>query len=123
MIPEAGAYKIALDVRSMTIAIEPFTPYTQLWMVGDATPAGWNIDDPTPLEPVAGDPYTFVYHGPLQVGELKFPVTTGDWGADYFMPGINYQPLESEYVRFIPRGDPDHKWMIEEAGNYRITLD
>ena len=106
----------------MTVSIEPFTPYTQLWMVGDATPAGWNIDDPTPLEPVADDPFTFVYVGPLQPGELKFPVSTGDWGADYFMPASNHPPLESSYVRFVPGGDPDHKWRIEEAGSYRITL-
>ncbi len=25
-----------------------FTPYEQIWMIGDATPNGWSLDDATP---------------------------------------------------------------------------
>ena len=120
-ISEPGPYKITLDIRDMTISIERFTPYERLWMVGDATPSGWNIDSPTELQATA-DPYVFTYEGALGAGEFKFPVATGDWGTDYFMPAVNHPPLEETYVRFIPGGNPDNKWAISSAGRYRITL-
>jgi uncharacterized protein YbdZ (MbtH family) len=121
-ITEPGAYKITLDIRDMSISIRKFTPYSQLWIVGDATPNGWNIDSPNEMQVDAVDPYVFTYTAPLSAGEFKFPVATGDWGTDYFMPAVNYPPLESTYVRFIPGGQPDNKWKITQAGTYTITL-
>jgi starch-binding outer membrane protein SusE/F len=121
-IAEPGAYKITLNVREMTISIQKFTPYARLWIVGDATPNGWNIDNPTEMQAHPEDPYVFTYTGPLSVGEFKIPVRRGDWGADYFMPAIPHPPLESTYVRFVPGGQPDNKWHIAEPGTYRVTL-
>lgn len=121
-ITEPGAYKITLDIRDMSISIRKFTPYSQLWIVGDATPNGWNIDSPNEMQVAADNPYVFTYTAPLTAGEFKFPVATGDWGTDYFMPAVNYPPLESTYVRFIPGGQPDNKWKITQAGTYTITL-
>ncbi len=87
-ITVAGAYKYFPEhLLYNSIHISPFTPYSSLWIVGDATPNGWNIDSPTPLTPTAADPYTFTYSGPLAVGEFKIPVKTGDWGCDFFRPG------------------------------------
>lgn len=121
-ISQAGPYKIKLDLRSMTISIKPFTPYTQLWMVGDATPAGWNINAPTPMQADPNNPYVFTYNGPLTVGEFKFPVATGDWGTDYFMPYVSHPPLTTTDMQFVPGGQPDNKWQISTAGTYSITL-
>ena len=42
-----------------------------LYMVGDATPAGWNIDNPFEMTKDANDNFIFTYHGKLNVGELK----------------------------------------------------
>jgi hypothetical protein len=106
----------------MTISIQKFTPYTRLWVVGDATPNGWNIDNPTEMQVDPADPNVFTYTGALTVGEFKIPVATGDWGTDYFMPAVLHPPLESTYVRFVPGGQPDNKWHIAEPGMYRITL-
>lgn len=117
-----GAYKIVLNLREMKIFIAPFVPYTQLWMVGDATPTGWNIDNPTAMTADGLDPNVFTYNGPLNVGEFKIPTSTGDWGADFFMPAVNAQPLTETAASFVPGGTPDKKWVIEEAGNYSVTL-
>ena len=54
-----------------------------LYMVGDATPAGWNIDNPFEMTKDANDNFIFTYHGKLNVGELKFPIAKGDWGATF----------------------------------------
>lgn len=121
-ITQAGPYKIKLDLQAMTMHIVPFTPYTQIWMVGDATPAGWNIDNPTPLTPTAGNPYEFSFTGAMTVGEFKFPLATGNWGCDYFMPVINGSEMGSTQMKFIKSGSPDNKWKITQAGNYKITI-
>ena len=118
-----GAYKILLNISSAPfIRITPFTPYTQLWMVGDATPAGWNIDAPTPMVQTAGNPYEFTYTGNLNTGEFKIPTATGNWGTDYFMPPTNHPATTETNATFVPGGNPDNKWQITEAGNYKITL-
>lgn len=121
-INTAGAYKVKLDVQNMNIDIKPFTPYTQIWMVGDATPVGWNIDAPHPLTVDGSDPYVFTYTGAMTVGEFKFPLATGNWGCDYFMPVLNGSGAGSTQMKFVPAGNPDNKWKITVAGNYKITI-
>jgi hypothetical protein len=126
-ITAAGPYKIALNISANSIQITPFTPYTALWMVGDATAPGWNINAPQPMTPTPGDPYTFTYTGPLAVGEFKIPVTTGDFGCPYFRPASNHPPITDTSAPFVPiHQDPadvnDFKWYISTAGNYKVTL-
>lgn len=122
-ITTPGPYKIRLNLQTSSIDIKPFTPYTRLWMVGNATPAGWNINNPTPFTPVVGDPYKFEYTGPMSAGEFKIPVATGNFATDYFMPVINRSTVGSTQMKFVPGGTPDHKWVITQAGNYKITID
>ncbi|MEO6684194.1 MAG: SusF/SusE family outer membrane protein, partial [Ginsengibacter sp.] len=121
-ITTPGPYKISLDLQKMKIDIKPFTPYTKMWMVGDATPAGWNIDNPQPMVADPTDPYIFTYTGPMVAGEFKFPVTTGNWGGDFFMQEVNHQELGSRRVKFVPGGNPDNKWQITTPGNYKIIF-
>lgn len=121
-ITDPGPYKIRLDLQAMTVSIKPFTPFTQIWMVGDATPAGWNIDNPTPLTADPGNPYVFTWTGQLNAGEFKLPVETGDWGGDFFMPVLNASGPGSTQMKFVPGGSPDFKWKITEAGTYKITI-
>jgi starch-binding outer membrane protein SusE/F len=121
-IVDPGAYKITLNLRNETISIKKFTPYDQLWMVGDATPNGWNINNPNQMTKDQNNPFVFTYQGPLSAGEFKIPTATGDWGTDYFMPATNHQDLTLTDAKFIVGGNPDNKWKIETPGNYKITL-
>jgi len=122
-IATAGAYKILLNISSSPfIRITPFTPYTQMWMVGDATPAGWNIEAPVAMVPTPGNPYEFTYTGTLNAGEFKIPTATGNWGTDYFMPPANGAGITETNAIFIQGGNPDNKWKITEAGSYKVTL-
>lgn len=122
-ITNAGPYKINLNTQTNTITIKAFTPYTQIWIVGDATPNGWNINSPNVMTPVAGDPYKFEYSGPMSAGEFKFPLATGNWGTDYFMPVIDQSGPGSTQMKFVAGGNPDYKWKLTQAGNYKITID
>lgn len=127
VISEAGAYKITLDISSETISIKKFTPYSELWLVGNATPDNWNIDNPTPMVQSVDNPYEFTYEGTLNEGEFKIPTSTGNWGCDYFRPAVNHPEITETHAPFIPtQFDPadksDYKWYITTPGNYKITL-
>lgn len=121
-ITNPGPYKIKLDIQNNTISVRPFTPYKKIWMVGDATPVGWNINSPQEMTPDASNPYVFSYSGPMNTGEFKFPLSTGDWGCDYFMPVLNGAGPGSTQMKFVPSGSPDFKWKITQAGNYKIVI-
>lgn len=125
-ITNPGAYKITLNLLDMSIHIVPFQPYAKLWIVGDATPNGWNIDNPTVMTATA-DPNVFTYSGHLNVGEFKMPVATGDWGTDFFRPYKNHPDISDTNAPFVkhgtaPEDTDDYKWYIPVAGNYTITL-
>ena len=53
-----------------------------LYMVGDATPAGWSIDNPYEMTRDTENKYLFTYHGKLKTGEIKLPLSKGDWGCN-----------------------------------------
>jgi starch-binding outer membrane protein SusE/F len=123
LITSPGAYKITLDISDPAyINIKPFTPYAKLWIVGDATPAGWDIVNPTSMVQTPGNPYEFTYTGPLKAGEFKIPVALGNWSVDYYMPPANHPDINRTEVVFIPGGNPDNKWQITSPGNYRVVL-
>ena len=68
------AYKICLDIRpgAERMLMTLFTPYTEMYMVGDATPNGWDLGNATPMTQDASDPNIFTWSGHLNAGEMKF---------------------------------------------------
>ena len=122
IITEPGPYKITLNLRDNTIEIKSFTPFENLWIVGDATPAGWNIG--APVEMTRSDDYVFTWTGQLNAGEFKFPIATGDWGTGFFMPFGADESINTTIMTFRPNGSPDTKWRVQpgEEGTYTITL-
>lgn len=130
---EDGVYKVTLNALTKEVTVvlieakeQPFTP-EELYMVGDGTPAGWNISKPTPMEMTA--PQVFEYTGNLFPGEMKCPMQISDkWEAPFLMPAvhgtkINRNGVEAPEVEYVPTGNPDSKWQIEEEGQYHITID
>ena len=121
-----GVYKIKLDIRDMKIDIVPFTPYAMIYLVGDATPNGWDIGNATPLT-ATGDPNKFTWTGMLNIGELKFSCDKqSDWHGDWFLANQNgIEPSgDVEQMLFSAGGaNPDNKWKITSAGTYIIELD
>lgn len=135
------AYKICVDIRKgkERMLMKPFTPYTTIWMVGDATPAGWSIDNATALQ-ATDNPYIFTWTGTLNAGELKFTCDKrNDWNGAWFLcaAGNDKEPTgQTEKMLFIDKsdeelknqyldinvGDIDQKWKITQSGTYTITL-
>jgi len=100
---------------------------TTLYMVGDATPNGWNIGNPTAYEATAEDALVFQWEGQLYKGEIKLCLTTGSWEAPFIRPtvaGTEINKTNITNAKFaMHAGDPDDKWLVTEAGKYRLTFD
>lgn len=99
---------------------------TTLYMVGDATPNGWSIDSPTPLTATDEDPLVYTWEGTLYKGEMKLCLTPGSWDAPFIRPthdGAEIGTADITDAEFqMHAGDPDEKWHIIEAGEYRLTF-
>ena len=52
------------------------TANAQLYMVGEATPGGWTIENSTAMQQ-DGDAYTWT--GNLKIGDFKFLTSNSDW--------------------------------------------
>lgn len=133
-VTDAGVYSLRFDLRNWTMSAsfvgEPDAPVIEpivadaLYIVGDATPDGWNIDAPTQLEKKSD--YIYVYEGPLATGELKACIETGSWDAPFIRPNTDGVKINKAGVvdnAFVYAAAPDNKWRVEEAGIYRLTFD
>lgn len=119
-------YTIDVNLISLTITISKAQAplYSQLWVVGDATPNGWNIDNPNQMKLDPFNPYIFHYNENLHAGEFKIPTTTGNWGADFYRPLTNHPPITDTTAALVlgSTNAPDDKWQITTAGAYKISL-
>lgn len=113
--------------KELTVVEIPVTPYEipGLWMVGNATPADWNIDAPTVMVKVEEN--VFSYTGHLNEGEFKCPMEPGNWGGPFVMPPVNgtvidANGVETNEILLMPDGNPDNKWVVTEAGDYSILI-
>lgn len=119
-ISVAGNYSITLDTTLLWIHITPMTEpvaidFNTVFMVGDATPNGWSVDNSTELVKNPSNPWEFSYTGLLNVGEFKFPVNRNmNWGQDFFLK-------VSDVLMFLGK-TPDSKWNITEAANYQVIM-
>ncbi len=133
-VTDAGKYRLTFDLRQWTMSTEylgeldapVIAPIEAeaVYIVGDATPCGWNIDAPAPLEKVSQ--YIFKYEGELSAGELKACTAKGDWGVAFIRPTFGNCKINKEGVEstdFVYTTGPDDKWKVEEAGQYRLTFD
>lgn len=121
-----GYYFITVDVEKLTIASEtPENKYKEVWAVGNATPAGWNIMSAVKLKKINN--IQFVYEGDLYEGELKFPLELReDWNIPYLMPKTpDTEPGGDNTMEYVEAGTHDYKWKITESqtGIYKIILD
>ena len=111
-------YTLELDLYDYTISIEPFI----LYIIGSATPVGWDISNAIELEQDPENWYIFRYEGPLTAGEFKFPINRQtDWAQDMYMK----DPTDpSKMYRHTGGEEDDEKWVFTEAdaGNYILTV-
>ena len=116
-------YTLRENVKKNTLEFIYHPVYESIFMVGDASPGGWEIADATPLTWIENSAQ-FVYEGPLKVGELKFAAGEASWDVPFYMANeAGQEDLSRTGMQLVQPGGVDYKWKVTEAGNYKITLD
>lgn len=125
-------YAITVDLINKSIDIEIVAstlktpPFSSLWIVGDASESGWNIDSPVSFTQSESNPFEFYYEGQLNPGNFKiFAGSLGDWCGEWYRPSINNQDLTNGLVDQNSGCDLDNSWMVSDdaKGRYKITVD
>ena len=133
---QAGSYKIILDTYLMEITFEK-KPKIEIpddlsikavWMTGSATATQWDTPFKIAFQYNPDEKKgTFVWEGHLDPGEIKFPLSnTQGFECDYLMPEENGTSVTEadKMVRknYPDSGKNDYKWIVNEAGKYKISL-
>lgn len=96
----------------------------RLFMVGDATPQGWNVgtSEMKATELIETAPGIFTWTGKLNVGGEGFKVSTaiGQWGN--WHPSNGYSGKLDQTSDVMREGDPDTKWQVSQEGIYTVTI-
>ncbi len=116
--PADGIYRITVDVNNLTYTVEE----TGLFILGDATTAGWSADDALPMALV--EAYVFTLTTDLAAdANYKFITDPGNWAPMYgAVDGENEE--EGELIYRPTEGDPDPPAIHNiTAGTKTITCD
>lgn len=98
--------------------------YTNAYVIGDASPAAWNIDAAIKMTVNPSNNTQFTWTGPLTAGEIKF-ATQKSFSSDFFVATTASQSISNSKAQIALSGNPDIKWKLtaSDAGTYLITLD
>ena len=138
-LTETGPFKICVDLRTgkERMLMKRFECFDGLWLVGDATPNGWDLGNATAMDKV--DDFTFTWSGYLNTGEMKISTDKqSDWMGGWFMSSMGNKAPEGqvEHTVYINKSDDwcaaqyldiavgniDNKWKITSQGDYTITI-
>lgn len=129
LITEKNYYKVVVDLVDLKIQIDTAVaaPFTELYIVGDASPSGNVITNPQPFTQNPDNSSIFTYEGYFTPGEFKISTFTGDWcDGEWLNPSQPNQDITgTDFIVTQGCDGPDNKWVITEEteGRYTITID
>src|SRR5690606_36180270 len=105
---------LELEIEIEIVPAEAVDPtYDGLWIVGDATQSGWDIDSPAALVQSDKDPFLFSYEGLLSPGNFKiFAGPLGDWCGQWYRPMTDNQALIGGEVNQNAGCHGDTRWIV-----------
>ena len=122
----AGLYKIIVDFQLGRFTVTPFTQQhglpTELFMVGDASPGGWNNPVPVPSQK-----FTRLNSTRFELASIALTAgkkylllpTNGDWGRKFGSDGAASNTKLAGAIK-PEGGDMDSP---DVSGNYKVTID
>ncbi len=96
--------------------------YTQLYLVGAATPAGWDAKLAVPMAPVEGSEGLFTWTGFLNGGEFKFINYLDNWNFSFTSANDGYAEIGKSYELLYDDAS-DRKFLVSTPGIFRLTVD
>ncbi|MDR0547690.1 MAG: SusF/SusE family outer membrane protein, partial [Dysgonamonadaceae bacterium] len=119
----AGLYTVQVDLNTIKVVFNKVPDLTQLYMVGDATPAGWSNTQPEAMTFVSDG--IFTWSGALSMGQFKFLNEAGTWSKSINPTTDIELQVDTEYeLRYRPvEATPnDKKFIITTPGNYAVNV-
>ena len=131
-ISEAGEYYVSLNTETLEVVIRKQDDitvlYDNMWMVGDATPGGWEWNSMVKMTQSEQNGNIFTWTGHLNAGEIKFsldgPTVDAFSGNFVFATKENASILDDTNIVIRNTDGKDYKWKLseQEAGTYTITI-
>ena len=124
-VKESANYDVTCDLGSMTVSVVK-SAYQQkpvyhdiLYLVGSATPGGWNLWQALPLAQDETNPFKFSGKAELMSGTFKIATNCyGDYNEQKF-----FFRDPSDDGRVSEDGTDDRQWTVDTPGNYTVTVD
>lgn len=113
--------EMRMESNVITITVTPYLtyPYTDLYLIGNATATGWDNSATVNMYPMFRDGENeniYHYTGYFAAGDFKAVEVKGQWAPQYGTDGTNIVPRPTE-------SDPDPSpFSIATAGYYQVTL-
>lgn len=125
MVAESGNYVIACNLNTNTITVKKADyqandiAYAALWMVGDATEGGWDLDKAIVMTQDATNPMVYTTTADLKEGELQVVVNafTG-YESDVYVSDAT----DATKAVLVAKDGNKNNWKITEAGKYEVKL-
>lgn len=118
---------LMLMTSAIAATAQTTTPPENLYLIGHATTAGWDANNPITMEKV--NAYEFTYTGPLKTGEFKMPWVKGEpamWNNNTYMASGDASLKSGDIATYdcmlTTNGQPDQKWKVFLPGTYKLTL-
>lgn len=100
--------------------------YSAVYMIGGATPGGWDLSSAIGMSPVSGKEAVFTWEGHLKKDEFKF-ISSKSWYWPGFLATVSGQTVEAGKTYDLRYSadmiDEDYKFVPAEEGDYKITID
>lgn len=123
-----GNYALVFDLNNCTLK----ATYSQidvpgLFLIGAATPGGWDLPTATAMTPDANNNKIYTWEGDLKVGEFKILTDLAEgYGGLTLHPLAANTPIGKDKIDNAPfacyKGGDDNKWNVTVAGTYRLTF-
>lgn len=116
----------SVETQISNVVVFDVKPYKyrtlRLYLIGDATPGGWNIEQATLMTMDAENKDVFTWEGTLLKNGFRFICqnTSGTWWPGYVKDSDNEG--KAKYFATEPAGEDDVKFMINAPGVYRVTI-
>jgi hypothetical protein len=124
-LAEAGNYTITCNLASLVITANKIDYQTNhirhsiLFLIGDATPAGWELANAIQLTNTVENP--FIFNGETALvnsGGFKICINKyAGYGQKMYYRDVNNSGLISEDAT------GDRQWSVTESGNYLVSID
>jgi len=97
--------------------------YSQLYMVGPATAAGWDSGSAVPMSLNDGSDGIFTWTGQMATGQFKFLNASGSWSNSFTSASSDATVVLDKSFSLIFNDQSDIKFEIATAGLYTVTVD